>query len=133
MSAENNCGNKGRREFLKKTGLGLLLAVPASVVAEKLLTGGLEAKAADAPMVQESDPQAKALGYHMDATKVDTKKWTKRAGDAGSKQFCYNCMFFKASGDPKAAKTAPCTLFAGKQVAAKGWCNSWAQNPAVKG
>jgi hypothetical protein len=42
-------------------------------------------------------------------------------------------MFYKdTSGNPKASKAAPCTLFAGKGVASRGWCNSWAQNPAVK-
>jgi hypothetical protein len=122
-----------RRQFLKMAGLGAILAVPASMIAEKLITGGLKAQAADLAMVAETDPQAKALGYHVDAAKVDTKKWTKRAGPAGEKQFCYNCMFYKdTSGNPKASKAAPCTLFAGKGVASRGWCNSWAQNPAVK-
>jgi hypothetical protein len=132
MSTENDSQNNGRRDFLKKTGLGLLLAVPAAMIADQILTGGTPAQAADAPMVAETDPQAKALGYYTDATKVDTKKWAKRGGPGGDKQFCYSCMFYKASGDPKTAKSAPCTLFAGKQVQSKGWCNSWTQKPAEK-
>lgn len=146
MSANNN-----RRDFLKKAGLGMIWAVPATLVANKLLfrgsvaqaQAGAKGKAAAAPaaggadaalvMVKESDPQAQTLGYHENAAKVDTKKWTKRAGAAGQKQYCYNCMFYQAKGDAKTSKAAPCTIFAGKGVAAKGWCNSWTQNPKVQG
>ena len=126
----------GRREFLKKLMLGTLTAVPASMMASRILLGAAPAQAqaggAKAPMVDEKDSAAMALGYRSDATKVDLKKYPKRAGAEGAKQFCYDCMFFQAVGDPKAAKTAPCQIFAGKQVVSKGWCNSWTQNPKVK-
>ena len=34
--------------------------------------------------------QAQAMGYVIDATKADTVKFPKRAGEAGANQFCHN-------------------------------------------
>jgi hypothetical protein len=73
---------------------------------------------ADAPKVAESDPTAQALGYKMDATKVDKAKYAKY--NAGEE--CGNCSFFQ--GKPTDA-FAPCPMFAGKQVSAKGWCSAY--------
>ena len=117
-----------RRHFLKLTGGGLIATCLAFFVrSERVLAQD------NLPLVKADDPQAKALGYIADAKKVDVKKWPKRAGADGAKQFCYNCQFYQTKEkDPKATKSAPCTLFPGKQVAAQGWCNSWTQNPNVK-
>jgi High potential iron-sulfur protein len=70
-------------------------------------------------MVDEKDAQAAALGYVADAAKVDAKRFPKYA--AG--QNCANCALYqaKAAGD----KAGGCSLFAGKQVAAAGWCSAW--------
>lgn len=39
-------------------------------------------------------------------------------------QACGNCALYQGkTGDD----TANCPLFAGKQVAAKGWCSAWAE------
>jgi High potential iron-sulfur protein len=77
-----------------------------------------QAAFADAPKVTESDPTAQALGYKEDATKVDKAKWAKYA--AG--QDCGNCSFYQGkAGDA----WAPCPMFAGKQVSAKGWCSAY--------
>ena len=73
---------------------------------------------ADAPKVAESDPTAQALGYKQDATQVDKAKFAKYA--AG--EDCGNCSFYQ--GKPTDA-WAPCPMFAGKQVAAKGWCSAY--------
>ena len=70
--------------------------------------------------VDEKDPQAAALGYVADATKVDTKKFLKYA--AG--QICGNCALYQ--GKPADA-AGGCPLFAGKQVASKGWCSAWSK------
>jgi hypothetical protein len=70
--------------------------------------------------LDEKDPQAVALGYFADATKVDTKKYPKYA--AG--QVCTNCALYQ--GKPTDA-WGGCPLFAGKQVAGKGWCSAWAK------
>ncbi len=66
----------------------------------------------------EKDPQAIALGYVSDATKTDTKKYPKYA--AG--QVCTNCALF--IGKPSDT-WGGCPLFAGKQVAGKGWCSAY--------
>ena len=119
-----------RREFLKKAGVTLFGAWAAG---QLTLTTAMAQAPKPLPLLSETDQMAKTLGYHADAGKVDTKKWTKRAGDAGKKQFCYNCVLYKAQGDVKASKQGHCTLFPKNDVAARGWCNSWAQNPQVKG
>jgi len=68
----------------------------------------------------ETDPQAVALGYKADTTKVDAKKFPKHAAT----QNCANCALFQAkAGD----KTGGCPLFAGKSVTANGWCSAWAK------
>lgn len=77
---------------------------------------GAKAQAA----VDEKDPQAAALGYVADASRVDVKKFPKYA--AG--QMCSTCALYQ--GKPADANGA-CPLFAGKQVAAKGWCSAWAK------
>lgn len=69
-------------------------------------------------LVDEKSPQAVALGYVADASRVDAKKFPKYA--AG--QLCSNCALYQ--GKPSDA-AAPCSLFAGKPVAGKGWCNAW--------
>lgn len=126
-----------RRNFLKS--LGLLSAVATvtpgiavSTAFAKKKKADDKAQAAGAAMVSETDPQAKALGYVADASKVDTAKWPKRAGPEGAKQFCNNCLLYNEGKESKEAQ-GPCRLFPGKAVAAKGWCNSWAMNPAIKG
>ncbi len=70
--------------------------------------------------VAESDPQAVALGYKTDATKVDKTKYPKYA--AG--EHCGNCALYQGKAGDAAG---PCPLFAGKQVAATGWCSAWAK------
>ena len=73
---------------------------------------------ADAPMLDPKNPQAVALGYVADATKVDKAKFASYA--AGHD--CGNCQQFKGTAG---AATGPCTIFGGKQVHAKGWCSAW--------
>ena len=69
-------------------------------------------------MVDEKDPAAAGLGYVADAKKADAKKFPKYA--AG--QNCANCALYQGAAGSEAG---PCPLFAGKQVAAKGWCASY--------
>ena len=89
-----------------------------SVAATGALAGlGVQAQP---KMLDEKDPQAVALGYVADATKVDPKKYPKYA--AG--QVCANCALYQGKATDPAA---PCTLFAGKLVAGKGWCSAWAK------
>jgi hypothetical protein len=69
-------------------------------------------------LVAESDPQAAALGYKADSTKVDAAKYPKHAAT----QLCSNCVLFQ--GKPADA-AGGCPLFAGKEVAGKGWCSAY--------
>mgnify|MGYP003343562551 CR=1 FL=1 len=71
-------------------------------------------------MVAETDPQAQALGYKADTTKVDAKKYPKHA----STQRCDNCALYQGKAGSAAGG---CSLFAGKQVAGAGWCSAWAK------
>ena len=127
--AKSDSKLQSRREFLKAAGIGAALAVPAANALSGQLLGAPEARAQAAPvLVKETDPNAVALGYKEDATKVDVKKYTKRAGADGKTQFCNNCQFYQAkTKDPKTEPVAVCTLFAGKAVKGTGWCNSWAK------
>jgi hypothetical protein len=70
--------------------------------------------------VDEKDPQAVALGYVHDTTKVDSKKFPKHSND----QKCSNCALFQGKAtDPWGG----CPLFGTKQVAGPGWCSAWAK------
>ena len=89
-----------------------------SVVGVAAIGATLQAKAQ--ALVAENDPQAVTFAYKADATKVDKAKQPKYV--AG--QMCSNCALFKATAG---AAAGACPLFAGKQVAAKAWCNAWAK------
>ena len=68
--------------------------------------------------LDEKAPQAVALAYVADATKTDAKKHPKYA--AG--QVCTNCALYQGKATDA---WGACPLFAGKQVAGKGWCSAW--------
>ncbi|MEO8311866.1 MAG: high-potential iron-sulfur protein [Caldimonas sp.] len=82
--------------------------------------GILAAEPSFAADVDPKDPQAIALGYVADATKADKAKFPRYA--AG--QDCATCQLYQAK--PTDA-SGPCPLFAGKTVAAKGWCSAYAK------
>ena len=85
-------------------------------VASATLMAGQQAFAQPARL-DEKDPQAVALGYLHDATKVDKAKQPKWA--AG--QLCSNCQLWQGGANPWGG----CPLFGAKQVNAKGWCNAY--------
>ena len=91
--------DKNRRALLKG-----IFAIPVVTLA------GFQSSA-QAAMLSTSDPTAKALAYVENST-VDGKN-------------CANCMLFSA---PSGA-AGNCAIFPGKQVAAAGYCNSWAPKP----
>jgi hypothetical protein len=68
--------------------------------------------------LSESDPQARAVGYTEDASKVDKAKFPSFA--AG--QSCANCSLFQGKATDA---YGGCTLFGTKQVASRGWCSSY--------
>jgi hypothetical protein len=98
-----------RRNFLKLGGGAVALtAIPLKLVA--------------ADEVSADEPLAQAMGYVLDASTVDTAKFPKRAGEAGSKQFCHNCALFAGEEDDE---MAPCSIFQNRLVHGTGWCNAW--------
>jgi hypothetical protein len=101
-----------RRTFLKN------LTHMAVVSAAAVSAGMPIAARADAAKVEESDPQAKALGYVHDSAKADQAKFPKHA----VAQKCGNCQLFQGkAGDAQGA----CPLFAGKMVSSGGWCSAY--------
>jgi hypothetical protein len=103
--------SSSRRRFL-------CLAGTASVVGFAAVALPRRAGAEELAHLPETDATATALGYREDASKVDAAKSpTHKAG-----QTCANCRFFQ--GTDKTA-WAPCQLFPGKAVAAKGWCSGY--------
>jgi len=98
-----------RRQFLK--------SIPIVAAAGAVMS--MSDLALAAPMVAETDPQAKALGYVADTTKADKAKFPKHTPD----QHCGNCALYQGG----TAAQGGCPLFAGKDVANKGWCSAWAR------
>ena len=116
-----------RREFLKRAGIAVLGA--------PVLLKSLPATAQDmTPVDPESDPVAKALGYHIDANKVDANKYSKRKLPEGANQFCHTCILLQAKGisiPGREGKWGKCTLFQKGYVNENGWCTSWTLAPKV--
>jgi hypothetical protein len=109
--SSSNTSSTSRRVFI------------AQMVAGGTAVITIGARAQGAPMVDEKDAQASALGYVADSTKADKTKFPKHTPD----QKCGGCQLFMGkAGD----KSGPCSLFAGKQVAATGWCSAWVKKPA---
>ena len=72
---------------------------------------GRAAKAAE--LLAPEDPQAKALRYTEDASRVPEAQGNR----------CASCALYQG---PNGSPQGPCQLFAGKDVKASGWCTSWA-------
>ena len=89
-----------------------------SVVGASALASGMVMAAA--PMVAESDANAKGLGYVADTAKADAKKYPKHTAT----QTCANCALYQGKAG---AASGACPLFAGKEVTAKGWCSAYAK------
>jgi hypothetical protein len=95
-----------RRRFIRLTAVVLAVA--------PLVNALLSETARAEELLSESDPAAKALKYHADATRSPDRK--------DSAAICDNCALFTPKGGPA---SGTCELFKGKLVAAKGWCASW--------
>jgi len=101
-----------RRNILKKSLFGLSAVVSASIVAPSVY-------AEDLPEVTEDDPMAIGLGYKKDTATVDSAVQTKHTAE----QSCSSCALYTSKSDT----LGTCTIFAGKQVSAKGWCTAYAK------
>ena len=104
-----------RRTLLKGALLGVA-AVPVSA----LISGTADAAGA---RVSPTEPQAKALGFVEDASKVDAKANPNfKPG-----QMCINCL--QAPTGKEGMAEVPCNIFAGRPVAGKGWCKVFVKRP----
>jgi hypothetical protein len=103
-----------RRDVLKGALIGVA-AVPVTA-----LLGRADAAAAE---VDPNEPQAKSLGYVVDASKVDAK--ANPNFKPGQK--CANCLQVPV-GKEKGDKI-PCNIFAGRLVNANGWCKVYVKRP----
>ena len=101
--------NTNRRTFMMQVAAGTTAVVASQAMAQA--------------KVDEKDPQAVALGYVADTTKVDAKKYPKHA----AAQKCSNCQLFAGKATDA---SGPCALFPGKQVAGNGWCSAYAKKAA---
>ncbi|MDB5812401.1 MAG: putative high potential iron-sulfur protein [Betaproteobacteria bacterium] len=107
--------NAGRRGVLKLGSIAVVTIAMGSQAAHSLAQ---DKKGGGGNRVDEKDPTAQSLGYKHDATKVDKAKFASYQPG----QTCANCQQFQG----KATEAwAPCTIFAGKEVANKGWCSAW--------
>jgi hypothetical protein len=91
-----------------------MMHVAASVAAA---SAGARAWAEDRKPLAEDDPEAMKFGYVADATKVDARKYPEfKAGDK-----CLKCQIYEDGPN----NLGGCPIFAGKLVAANGWCNAF--------
>jgi len=74
------------------------------------------------PVLEETHPDAVALEYVADASRVNREAHPEFV--PGNR--CARCFFFHGRG---AAATAPCTVFGGFRVSANGWCREFKERP----
>lgn len=76
------------------------------------------AKPGELPLLAEDNPQAQALGYVSDTSRVDASRYPNHSAD----QVCANCALFAGqAGQDQGA----CGIFPGRQVNAQGWCSAY--------
>jgi hypothetical protein len=93
------------------------LLTSAALAAGVSMAGAARAQAAK---LEESDPQAAALGYVNDSSKANQAKYPAHT----PAQMCANCQLFQGkAGDA----SGPCPIYSGKIVAAKGWCSAYSK------
>ncbi len=102
-----------RRNILKKSLFGLSAVAAVSIIAPNVYADG------ELPELTEDDPMAMGLGYKKDTATVDAAKQPKHVAD----QSCSGCALYTSTSDT----AGTCTIFAGKQVSAKGWCSAYAK------
>jgi hypothetical protein len=78
---------------------------------------------AQAVPLSPTDPQATALGYVDDTTKVNQAKYPAHT----AAQMCGNCQLY---GGKASDASGPCPIYGGKLVLSKGWCSAYSKKPA---
>jgi hypothetical protein len=103
-----------RRTFLRN----LIISTGAPA----LLGGRALAEASPPDKLTETDPLALALGFKLDTTQVDGRKYPRHTAE----QKCSGCILYQA----KAADAfGPCTTVGAKLVPAAGWCSGYVKKP----
>jgi hypothetical protein len=101
-----------RRTFLRATLTGLLLTRVAAVDAKDPADGN-----ADAVALSPSDPNARAMDFTLDASKVDRNRYPNYKGGK-----CASCKAFQRSSTPG---MGTCQTFSGRLVPSGGWCAAY--------
>lgn len=96
-----------RRTFVKNA---ILIAGSVAVVARVPVVMALSE-------LKETDPEAVAIGYYRNASRVDRKKYPNYKEG----QRCANCNLSGFSSGMR----KPCKLVPGKLVNGGGWCTKW--------
>ena len=94
-----------RRVVLKAAGCALALAALPRAFARM-------------PLLRGTEDDAVALQFTSDASRLDPS--TQPLFQPGSR--CARCFFYQGDAD---SRTAPCTVFAGWEVPATGWCKEF--------
>lgn len=117
------CGEKPSTPVAAKPAAPAAPSPPAAAPpAPAVAAAPAPAASGSLPLVDEKEPQAVALSYVNDTTKIDKTKFPKY--EAG--QQCSNCSLYQGA----AAAQGPCPLFPGKHVASKAWCSAWVKKTA---
>jgi hypothetical protein len=100
-----------------------LLSLVATAGTPALLANRALAQAPPPPVkLEETDPVAMALGFKLDTTKVDAKKYPQHTVE----QKCSGCAVYQQKpGDT----LGPCAAVGNKLVPAVGWCVAYAKKP----
>lgn len=135
--SNNKNGSISRREALMTTLAVAGTAVTTQIFSSRKAFAAEPPKAAPAKAAEpakaagnipnaaaETDGLGKALGYCQDADKATACAPRKQGARKG--QYCENCQFYTIT---KGQSYGPCQLLANKNVASKGWCNSYIKDP----
>ena len=101
------------RRALLKGAFAALASIPVIAAVSRV-------EAAPAAKLDPNDPQAKALHFVADTTKVDATANPNHKPE----QKCANCAQYQGKATDA---VAGCNIFAGKLVDGNGWCIVWAK------
>lgn len=102
--------------FFLEGGLGLVTKLMADKKPSAPLPEGLHP-------VSESDPTAKALGFHQDAKQTDFILYPERKEPGSKNQFCKHCAQFTKINE----SWGKCNIISSGVVSTEGWCSAWSQ------
>lgn len=117
-----------RKTFLTKslylvtslTFVGRGLGLSAEVKAENKPSGSVPEGLTP---VSESDPTAKALGFHQDAKHTDFILYPERKEPSAKNQYCKHCAQYSKLND----SWGKCNIISAGVVSSLGWCSAWSQ------